>query len=510
MTEPQGTPPQPTAAQAPVPSSTTSAEGGMLLAQLEALRRRAWPMAAVFVVVLAVGFLVARFLPPTYRSSGIILIEQQEIPQEFVRAAISSYADQRVQVISQRAMTASNLLEIVERYNLYTDLRGNVAREKLLERMRGDIGLDMISANVINPRSGGAQRATIAFEVSYENRSPELAARVANDLVSLYLRENLAIRQRLAASTTDFLEEESKRLEQRVANLEESVAEFKQRYVGLLPDDAAVLNQMIARTTEELGAIEARGQALDQQVLLLDAQLAQLITATASAGPAERLQQLRAELASANARFTPKHPEVQALEIEIATLEQELRAGADGTGEGDALPPSAAYAQLEAQRASADNQRAALAGARQDALRRRAELETQRTRLPQVEREYVAMMRDLQVARAEYGEIRQKLADAQLAENLETEQKGERFTLIEPPVVPGEPVRPDRQRILALTLLLAAGAAFGLMLLLEALDQRVYGRRQVVDLLGVPPLAIIPLVPTHARSGLRRWLAPAS
>ena len=174
-----------------------------------------WRRRLTFVVTAAICFvmtiLLAVLLPPTYRAGATILIEQQEIPQELVRSAITSFADQRVQVISQRVMTTQNLLSLIDRYKLYPDIRLTKPREVLMQRMRDDIAMKMISADVIDPRSGHPTQATIAFSVSYQNESPDLALKVANDLTTLYLNENLTSRTRLAEQTSAFFAEEASR-----------------------------------------------------------------------------------------------------------------------------------------------------------------------------------------------------------------------------------------------------------------------------------------------------------
>src|SRR5580700_11659668 len=157
-------------------------------------RRIFWIVASV---ALAATIALAVVLPATYRAMATILIEQQEIPQEMVRSVITSFADQRVQVISQRVMTTQNLLSLIDRYKLYPDIRQREPREVLLQRMRDDIGMKMISADVIDPRSGRPTQATIAFSVAYQNRSPDLALKVASDLTTLYLNENLTSRTNL-------------------------------------------------------------------------------------------------------------------------------------------------------------------------------------------------------------------------------------------------------------------------------------------------------------------------
>ena len=115
------------------------------------------------------------------------------MPIDLVRSMVSSYADQRIQMISQRVMTTENLMRIIDRYELYPDERAHASRAKLCSRrMREDITFSMISADVVDPRLGRPTKATIAFSVSYDNRSPQLAAKVANEITTLYLNENLA------------------------------------------------------------------------------------------------------------------------------------------------------------------------------------------------------------------------------------------------------------------------------------------------------------------------------
>ena len=96
--------------------------------RLHAFRRHRRVMVTVLLVGVVATLALALFSPATYRSSATILIEQQEIPQDFVRTMISSFADQRIQLISQRVMTSQNLMRIAERYNLYPWQRRTQAR----------------------------------------------------------------------------------------------------------------------------------------------------------------------------------------------------------------------------------------------------------------------------------------------------------------------------------------------------------------------------------------------
>src|SRR5271155_3721261 len=291
-----------------------------------------WRQRATFAVVAGaaavLALAIALLLPPTYRAMGTILIEQQEIPQDMVRSVIPSFADQRVQVISQRVMTTQNLLSLIERYKLYPELRQRVPREVLLEKMREDIGMHMISAVVIDPRSGRPTQATIAFSVSYQSRSPDLALKVANDLTTLYLNENLTSRTQLSQQTSAFFSEEASRQSARIAELDKNFAAFKEQHRDELPELAQLNIQTAERTELDLRDAENRIAALDSQRVLLQAQLAQISPNTQVYsdsgqrvfGAEDRLKALKSQLASYKARYAPGHPDVISTQREVEGL----------------------------------------------------------------------------------------------------------------------------------------------------------------------------------------------
>ena len=506
--------------------------------------------------------MIAVIWPPTFRAGATILIEQQEIPQELVRSAISSFADQRVQVISQRVMTTQNLMSLIERYNLYPDIRESKPREVLLQKMRSDISLKMISADVIDPRSGRPTQATIAFTISYQNRSPDLTLKVANELSTLFLNENLTSRTQMAEQTTAFFSEEAAKQQAHINELDKKLADFKQKHQESLPELAQLNEQVSDRTGLELHDAENRIAAIDSQQILLRAQLAQLNptsqvysdTGQRVMGVEDRLKALRSQLASYKARYAPGHPDIVNTEREIAGLEKE---GKSEDKAGDiARQLSEAKAQLaraqekysadhpdvirlkhlteelqkelsaqpgagDAQKiqAHADNpvyiqvkgQLDALIVEHQSAEAKRDELhaklddfERRLARAPAVERDYRELARDLESAQLKYQQIRAKQGDVQVSENLETERKGERFTMIEPPLPPEKPVTPNRFLIIVTGFVLSFGVGIGITVLKDMLDPSVRGFADVRSLLSVPPLAAIPTMVTKSERRARK------
>jgi succinoglycan biosynthesis transport protein ExoP len=541
--------------------SQDSADTREKLLALWRRRRIFWFVAAG---AAAVTIILAILLPPTYRSTATILIEQQEIPQELVRSVITSYADQRVQIISQRVMTTQNLLSLIERYNLYPAIREKKPREVLLTAMRDDIGMHMISADVIDPRSGHPTQATIAFSVSYQSRSPELALKVANELTTLYLNENLTSRTQASQQTSAFFSEEATREQARIAELDKSLAAFKEKHHDDLPELAQLNIQTAERTDLDLRDAENRIAALDSQQVLLQAQLAQISpnsqvytdSGQRVFGPEDRLKALKSQLASYKARYGPDHPDVISTQREVDGLEKEVSAE-DGTADRlrqlseakaklasalekysadhpdvvrlkreiesleNAVQADANAGAQQTQHGHADNpvyiqvkgQLDALTVDRESAVKKRDELhakyedyEKRLAQSPEVERQFRAMARELESAQFKYQEILSKQTEAQVSQNLETERKGEKFTLIEPPQPPEKPISPNRKLILIVGLVLSAALGFAAVVARESLDASIRGPGDIRQLLQVPALASIPVIVTNADRRRRKLI----
>jgi protein tyrosine kinase modulator len=545
-----------------------------------AKHHRLWLIAA-FAGGLLLTFLLAVILPSRFRSAGTILIEQQEMPQELVRSTVTSFADERVQVISKRVMTTETLLNIIHRYNLYPQERAKDTREALLARMRKDISLKMISADVIDPRSGHPTSATIAFEVSYTSLSPDLAAKVANELTTLYLNENLSNRTQLARDAATFLESEGDLLNHRIGELEAELAKFKDKHFHQLPELTQLNMQLLDHSSEQLRELETRKASLDQQRVYLEAQLVQLKpnsvvfseTGERIVSSSDRLKMARSQLDSARASYAPDHPDVIRLERQVAGLEKEIDAGGKSGGgvqqdstqdsradlqrqlektqsalaeavgrygpehpdrvrlqrQVDALqaqlaaapvPASApatkltpkeadnpAYVQIQASLSATLNDQVALQE-QIDKLRGvTQEYQRNLSLAPQVEQQYRELTRDYDNSRQKYMEIRSKQAEAKTAQNLEADRKGERFTLIDPPLPPEEPISPNRKLILIAGIILSMGLAAAVLWMLERVDSSVRGRLDLVNLTGVAPLALVPHIGTEGeRRAARRRL----
>lgn len=523
---------------------------------LYAIKRRRTPITLIAGTLFVISALVAFLLPPVYRSTATILIEEQEIPPELVRSTITTYAWQRIQTISQRVMTRANLLEIVNKYDLYADKRKWETTEEITERMRKDVKLEPISADVIDPRTGQPRTATIAFTLGYEGRRAAVVEKVANELTTLYLNENLKSRTEKTAETYGFLTDEAKKLADHIAELESKLAVFKQKNIHTLPELAQLNFQLMDRSEQEMRDTQNQIRSVEARKFYLEGQLAQIspnspmfaATGERILDSESRLKVLRTELASASARYSPDHPDVLKMQREIAGLEKQtsgvsqrqeqakemtrlrgelaaarekysaehpdvirltrqvavldaaLAANMGETPETTIAaekPENPAYITLQAQLEAANNEIRSLQTKREQIKAKMADYEKRIVQTPQVEREYLELKRDYENSQVRYRELKAKQMDADASQQMEKESKGEKFSLIEPPQLPEQPIRPNRRAILLLGLILSLGSAVGFALIADSLDSSIRGVRGVMFALGTAPLSVIPYIETR-------------
>jgi len=533
------------------------------------INRRRILMTWIFTATFIVGLLVTLLLPSVYRSMATILIEQQEIPEDLVRSTVTSFADQRIEMISQRVMTTTNLWGIIEKFNLYADERRREPREYIIENMRSDIDRKVISADVVDPRSGRPVQATIAFSIAFDAESPIMAQRVANELTSLFLKENIKTRSAMADQTEKFLSEEAEKLKSQIEEMGGRIAEFKASNLDSLPEVQALNLSTLQRIEQELRDADRDYASLDERRIFLEGELAKLsphdrmITDSGAAvmSPLGRLKMLETQRLQLLSQYSASHPDVKRADREIVALRTQLGYGTNAKIAAeqfviarDALtvarkrygelhpevkrlqrelevieatqhesvgsqtaasestlfePDSAAYMQTRASLNALELQQKTLLEKKSQLHKERTDYDRRLAMAPEVEKSYRELLAEIDSATLKFNEIKAKQSEAKLAQALETEQKGERFTLIEPPLEPETPVSPKRMVLSLTSFLIAVSLAIGVGYLLETMDQSIRSAGAIERIAGQAPLAVIPYIRTDAESQRSRtqWFA---
>jgi len=499
------------------------------------LRRRILYFVIPAMLVAIAGVSIVMMLPAQYTASGTILVESQQIPTDLVRSTINAYAQERIQTIRQRVMTRARLLEVADKYDIFDDDQdlSDSARVNLM-RSRVDVSLITIEGGRRVQQDG-----TIAFTVSYTDPSPDKAFQIANEFMTLFLREDVRTRTAGASNTTEFFDREAAKLRVAVSKIEKQLADYKAENADALPEHLDMHLDMLERATQNFNSARRSIAALEEEKRFLESQL--VSGGGANNTLAQELSRLEAELARLRANYHDTFPAVQAKMDEIAAVKQqmapsarfqELRrslkaAEADLTDAERATPVSpeavaAAEARVEAARDALSEQisedtrrgaldttgvqlegRLALLDSRIRTTKRQAaafeqdiaEYQRRIEMTPAVERDLTALTRDYENLFSEYQELLAKRQDAQLAENLEQDQRAEKFSILEAAVPPEKPSSPDRPKFIVVALMAALGAGGGVAMLAEGLFAKVRGREHLARILQDHPIAVVPYMP---------------
>jgi uncharacterized protein involved in exopolysaccharide biosynthesis len=513
---------------------------------IHAIARRKALLFGIAIPIALLSVMLAVSLPDVYTSSALVEIDEPSTTQALAGTSEeSSYADQYVQNLKGIVLTDGNLRKLNKEHDLYPDLAED--ESAMLKRLKRDITVKIVTTPILDPRTGREREVVDAFTLSYDNQVPEKAQKGAQWLVAAFLAEHRRQRQGRASSTAEFYAKEAERIRAHVAQLEGKLADFKRANYGQLPELTEVNMSMMDRTESQIAANDMQARSLRQDRVFLVAQLEQQramgpdsgsvrqleeqyarmrsqydeshpdmvalrrqidslkFGTSASAGSSLRsqLNAKRATLAEARQRYGEEHPDIRKLQRDISTLEARMSSGergdvamSDGTAVG---------MQLRTQINAIDSQLASITAQNAQLRAKLTSLEKNVTSAPQVEREYANATRDLTIAREKYDQLLNRQMDAEVSEAAIVGGRADEFRLIQAPMLPAMPSKPERLAILFIGMVAAVLLALGITVLAEALDPKVRGARDVRDLLSVSPLVAIPTIRNSRSKRKSAW-----
>ncbi|MGD0883715.1 MAG: GNVR domain-containing protein [Thermodesulfovibrionales bacterium] len=463
---------------------------------IKIIKRRRWGLVLSALAVVLLSVVVALVWQPVYRSTSTILIEEQEIPRDYVIASVSTYAEQRLQSINQRTMSSSRLLEIIKRFDLYADKRKRLTTEEIVENMRKkDIKFQTVTADVVDPRTGRPTAATIAFTVSYEGKNPVVVQQVATVLASLYLEENIRVVDQQTAGTTKFLEEEMKSVQGNLVELENKIAAYKQRNPLAMPEVLQLNLQTLDWSERNYDQLNDELRAFKEKESYLQTQLATM-SPDAVNQDKERLKELRIILGTLKARYSDEYPDVIKTKAELAELEKKVQSQGSQLAMVVDKPDNPSYVAIAAELAGVRAEITSVKQQIEDLDKKRTEYRQRLQMSPRVEEGYKNLMVERNDTQAKYDDLMKKYMEAKVARGLEKEQMGERFTVIDPARLPEKPIRPNRPIILMIGLILGLGAGIGTASLQESSDHSARQPQDLTMVFSFPVLAEIPEIVT--------------
>jgi polysaccharide biosynthesis transport protein len=461
-----------------------------------------------FVIPFFLGWLLvwsaSWIIPPRYRSSTTILVEQPTMPQNYVVPNISDDLQTRLQSITTQILSRTRLLIIINRLHLYGGAQSGNTDEKV-DRMRKDIDIELVR---------DSQRQDIsAFKILYSAHDPNVAQQVTGELADLFISENLNTREQESEGTTSFIEKQLEEARASLAEQDARVQQFESQHAGALPTQQASNLQILSGLQQQLQNEQDALNTAKQQRVYFQAMLEEerkqskaLLSSTTAdtagvpttlASIDTQLEKMRADLADLSSRYTDQYPDVISLKKQIAKTEairNSLIANSNRTTGNAASEQSLSDAgrqiasQLQANDLEIKNRENTIVSLNAQIGQYQGRLNAE----PSTEQQLADLTRGYEQSKANYDDLLKKKNESEMATSMEQMQQGERFTRLDPPSLPTKPDFPNRLKFCAIGIAVGLAVGFGVAGGFEFLDDRLHSEREIKTLL---PTAVISEVP---------------
>jgi len=472
------------------------------------VRRHTWWLMLLFVSICISTVLYTRTLPDIFRASSSVLVEAPKVPESYVQSTVSTRMQERLRTITQQIKSRTRLEQVARELGLIDNSLEGKALDDYMAKMNEHIEVTVQGAG------------NDIFIVSYEGPDPRTVMVVVNRLVSLFIDDNVKMREQYAEGTTEFLQSELQRVRDLLQIQEKTVAEYKQRALGELPsqqdanqrtlDRLQMQAQSIAATLE---SVRTRKSFILRQIAQKDSEAALSPTgATHSSGepsgPEQQLGQRRLALATLQRIYTDTYPDVIRLKQEIAELEAHAAQDA-GPQTTESVAPEGITArsisrQQQREIEQIDLEEGKLRQQQANVQEQIAAYEKKVANAARREQELLVLSRDYESTRKNYDSLLARLQQAQIAENLEKRQKSEQFRVLDEARMPTKPWKPQRSKILLAGLGLGLAVGGGAVFLLAYLDQAFHDPEDLERFTALPVLATIPLLMTTVEQRQQR------
>ena len=467
------------------------------------LKRRWWVIAIPTVLFPIIGYAITFSITPQYLSQTLVLIQQQQVPTDFVKSVVEENLDSRLASMREQILSRALVQPIIEKYNLYGNTKATM--DDRIDLVRADIGIKPIQSATAG--SSGLP----GFFISFKATDAHTAQQVCDEVTGLFVKQNLQTRTAAVEDTTNFMLSELADAKRTLDDQDARMADFQRKYAGMLPTDEGNNVSILGTLDTQLQADTTNIEQSETQKTYLEALLAQqsqpqaspagvgTVALTPQAQQIE-LDKLLAQEEDLSSHYQADYPDLRALRRKIADLRKQMAAPATApvasTTNAPAAPPpnrpeAANVQQLRAQLRALNQE---IDARRKDQERIQAEVRTYQSRVesvPQVELEFKELTRDNQTAHTNYDTLLANIEKSKMATDLEKRQQGEQFKIMDAANLPDSPTYPKKLNFAGGGL--AAGIGMGLLItaLIEYKDTALRSERDIWAFTQLPTLAVI-------------------
>ena len=469
--------------------------------------------------VAGVGAVVSR--PDKYEATARIFVNTDSIIKPLMAGmAVQPNIDQRIDMLSRVVLARPNVEKLVHMVGLDSEAPSKGKYDQIVDDVSKELQIKSTGSNN-------------QYTLSYRARSPELAKRMVEALLSTFVESGQGAKSSDTDAAKKFIDDQIAINEKKLEDAENRVKEFKLRNLGV---NVGAEGDYFTRMTESNNLLSQAQLELRQAENSRDAYKRELDslqpTLTQRAGPAPDLDLTGKSIADLDARidalkrnldlllqkYTDGHPDVLGTRRSIKDLEdQRAQLMANRKQAGIPVMQSStdgprAYEQLKVSLATAEAQVASTQAKVAEYTSRAARLRELAKQIPQLEAESAQLNRDYEVDKKNYESLVTRRESASLSGDMQSVSGVVDFRLVDPPRATPKPVAPNRLLLLAGALVAALGAGIAAAFIAAEVRPTFYDARTLRESTGLPILGVVSLVSDdaakrRARTGMLRFLA---
>jgi polysaccharide chain length determinant protein (PEP-CTERM system associated) len=506
---------------------------------LRGLWRYRWPGVGLAWLTCIVGWAFVYVMPNRFEASARVFVDTQSILKDLLKnIAVQPNLDQQVQMMSRTLITRPNLEKVVRMADLDIKVKTTSEKEGLIDELIRRVEI----------RAAGRENL---YTLTYWDSNPETAKKVVQQLLTIFVENSLGDKQNDARTARRFLDEQIKVYEQKLIVAENALKEFKQKHMGLMPNDKQDYYGRLAESVEklkqarlELREAENARDALKAQLVGEDPVLLPEDEGTPATGEKKdfrdvnpqlqtRIEELEKNLDQLRLKYTEQHPDVVGTKRILTQLEEqkekelnELKVqeeidqakraqtakvdkGALARRTQNANP---VFQQLKVQLSTAEAAVASIKARVSDHDEALNELKSLANMVPQVEAELAQLNRDYEVNKANYEKLLARRESATISGEMEQTNEGLDFRIIDPPRVPLQPSGPNRPLLVTMVLLAGILVGIGFALAMSQIRPTFHDKQSLREFTGLPLLGTVSMIwtPDQRRKAARGRLVYAS
>lgn len=483
-----------------------------MLSYARGMWRYRWYAVGVVWLVCLIGWIVVFRIPDQYSATTRVYVDTRTVLKPLLRGLAIDQGGgikREVQLMTRTLLSRPNLEKVARMTDLDLNAKTPESMENLINNLASNVTIT------------AARRGPNLFTITYDDSNPELAKRVVQSLLTIFVEASLGANREDTDSAQKFLVKQIQEYEQKLIEAEDRLKEFKRKNVGMMPGEGKSYFQnlksaMLVLDEAQLSLKEAENRRDEIQRQLEDEEPDLLITddgevVSASSSYSPKIKNLEDKLDMLLLEYTKSHPDVVSLKKSIRQMknrEDKKRKEATSTKDDPEEPvfdkTNPVYQQLKISLGDAEANVASLKTRADEYLRRVEHLKQAVDTIPQIEAEMKQLNRSYNVHKENYNKLLSRLESAKMSQQAEETTDTANFKVIDPPHAPSHPTGPNRILLMSIVLIGGLVAGIGLSLLMYMMKPTFDTRRSLAEFAHLPVLGSVTMLWTPAQIQERR------